>query len=224
MTGSAPLAGSATASGRMEMVYAISAHQDDEASAWGLIANRPNTYMVFVAMTQGEGTMSCMRPAEVSPPHDAVTSSRSLTMVEGLVGEGEPDYEGAHKYQGPGSPVGQPDLGERRPYGNPWVGRQTEACKRARTASWHWFLDAMAQSDLSLPNFAIEDPWKSPTYRGRFCDRALRPTAPARRRNSGCASVWATESGARVAFDLGNVSAGTPESEHLTAAEVTKAI
>ncbi|HVE99185.1 MAG TPA: hypothetical protein VNA12_08400, partial [Mycobacteriales bacterium] len=44
------------------------------------------------------------------------------------------------------------------------------------------------------------------------------------RRNSGCASVWATESGARVAFDLGNVSAGTPESEHLTAAEVTKAI
>lgn len=158
---------------KTSIVYVLSPHPEDEVDVWSLIQRRAHQYTVFVTLTKGEQTTSCMTAEEASQP-------------------GLPEPAGPFKYQGPGSPVSQPDLGERHPFGNPWQGRGTQACKDARVASWHWFLDDMGRLDPSLP---VEPP-----RIGRFCTGT-----------AGCAEVWASGLGARVAFDLGDGNLTSPE-------------
>lgn len=91
----------------------------------------------------------------------------------------------------------QPDLGEARPGAAlPYTGRGSSECRDARIASWHRFLDTMAQTDSALS--------KGPPLRRTITEggRSFR--------------VWADGKSARVAFDLGD--------GNLTASEVTWAI
>jgi hypothetical protein len=200
---------------KTKMVYAVSAHPDDEIPAWGAIERRPRIYTVFVIMTKGEQTFSCKTIEESLPNDDQGLGFEDATMVEGLFGHsGRAVWDGAYRYQGPGSPVDQPDLGERHPLGNPWVGRGTRACADARVASWHWFLDGMAALDASLANMEIAgDPYLDDDYVGESCDVAV-----------GCVEVWANEQGARVAFDLGDSGFLDPAGDPLTAQDVTSAL
>ncbi|MGI9021579.1 MAG: hypothetical protein ACR2G3_12830 [Solirubrobacterales bacterium] len=194
---------------RGSILYSISAHPDDEFAVWGAFEDRPESYVVSVLMTQGEQTDSCKTAAESPPIGDPELENGTIT--EGF-SEGE--MIGPYKYQGPGSPVGEPDKGERRPLGNPWRRQGSRACKRARVASWHWFLDDMAALDSGLTDMRVRrNPWRDDDYEGRFCG------GPA-----GCADVWANGAGARVAFDLGD--RGFPfdlNPDPLTADKVTTA-
>jgi hypothetical protein len=109
-------------------------------------------------------------------------------------------YHGPYKYQGPDSPVGQPDKDERHPYGFPWQGQGSQACKDARVASWLWFQDDMNEIDGAVPSMGIgDDPFADDDYRGQFCSQTL------------CAHVWTNEEGARVTFDLGDGNLTTDE-------------
>jgi hypothetical protein len=163
----------------------------------------------MVIMTQGEQTVFCKSAEESQPTRDP--EGANGTVLEGF---SEGDAEGPYGYQGPGSPVGEPDKNERHPLGNPWKGQGSSACKAARVASWHWFLDEMAATDGGLPDFGVaDDPEADDSYKGRFCGDGV-----------GCAKVWATSEGARVAFDLGDRGfpfANNPDP--LTAAKVTAA-
>lgn len=160
---------------KTETLYAVGAHPDDEIGGWGIVDQRPKTYTIFVTMTQGENTRSCLTPEESgSPPAEPPDPGPH---PEDL------GYKGPYRYQGPGSPVGQPDKGEVHPLGNPWQGLGTEACRAARLSSWHGFLDEMGTLDPTLP--------VAPPYQGEFCKGRI-----------GCARVWADDLGARVAFDL----------------------
>jgi hypothetical protein len=103
----------------------------------------------------------------------------------------------------------QGDLGEYV-FGNPWQGKWNPACDAARLASYHVFLDRMAQVDPSLPD--------KPAYVGRFCfdGKTSDGSAPSRidngvRRTSSCAEVYASSLGARVIFDLGDTDLTSPE-------------
>lgn len=191
---------------RSEMRYAVIAHPDDEfQGGWALIQDRPATYTVFVIATQGENTRSCIPAGESRPGGDPGLANG--VFVEGITGEGFAGLglEGPYRYQGPDSPVGEPDKGERHPFGNPWQGKGTLACRLARMASWHWFLDDMAADDASLPDMRIDrHPMRDDDYVGRRCAAGL------------CAHVWANRDGARVAFDLGD--------GNLTAGEVRQAV
>ena len=188
---------------RTEAFYSVSAHPDDELLGWALVQDRPSTYTIFVIMTKGEFTTSCMTPEESTSPQRPEIGD--LTVVEGFTGPdplnlqgeeypGGDKYHGPYKYQGPASPVGQPDKGERHPLGFPWMGRGSQACKDARVASWHWFLDGMAEMDLTLADMnVVDDPRANEDYRGEFCTPGV-----------ACAEVWANADGARVAFDNGD--------------------
>ena len=116
-----------------EMFYVVVPHPDDEPAAWSFIENiesegpapdgvpadfaKSGTYTVFVILTQGEGTSSCLA-AEDSTYADEIGSGQigeEAFWVEGF------DYinetrTGPYKYQGPDSPVGEPDLAERHPW------------------------------------------------------------------------------------------------------------
>lgn len=191
------------AADRTETFYSVSAHPDDELAGWALIQDRPSTYTVFVIMTKGEFTTSCMTPEESTAPQGPEVGD--LMLVEGFTGPdplnlqeeeypGGDKYHGPYKYQGPASLVGQPDRGERHPLGFPWTGRGSQACKDARVASWHWFLDGMAEMDPTLAHMnVVDDPRDDDDYRGEFCTPGV-----------ACAEVWANEDGARVAFDNGD--------------------
>lgn len=228
---------------RTEMLYAVSAHPDDEPAAWWLIENRPRAYAVFVLMTQGEQTDFCMSADEVppdrrtgdpglgtfeapsaepptgEPPTEDEIAERAGELAEGdlqddddsangTIAEGFLGYHlgnaGPWAYQGPDSPVGEPDKGERHPLGNPWQGQGTQACKDARVAAWHWFLDAMATHDPTMASMGVaDDPYDADTYRGRFCGNGAKTL--------GCARVWATGDGARVVFDAGDQDLSSDE-------------
>ena len=188
-------------SDRSHIVYAVAAHPDDEGSAWHSIERRPSDYTVFILMTQGEHTDSCVTAEEAVELGDP--GHGNGWFVEGVA---QSDATGPFKYQGPASPVGEPDKGERHPLGYPWVGRGTRACAEARVASWHWFLDDMASVDPSLPSFDVgDDPAADDDYRGQLCGVGAT-----------CAPVWADADGARIAFDAGDGS--------LTKEEVVAAI
>ena len=177
---------------RTGMVYSISAHPDDEFGTWGIIENRPHDYIVSVLATQGEQTTSCLTAAESPGVGDPGLANG--TIEEGFGSSETLGIEGPYKYQGPSSPVGEPDKGERHPLGNPWRGQGTDACRDARVASWHWFLDDMAQLDSGLADMEVDgNPERDDDYQGVFC-----------RTGSGCVKVWANRDGARVAFDLGD--------------------
>lgn len=115
----------------------------------------------------------------------------------------------------PGGASGlQTGRGEAAPVGNPYVGKWTTACKRARLGSWHAFLDSMATMDRELP--------RAPGLRGTFTGDGLAGSRAPSRSDEGRVvesrsfRVWANEKGARVAFDLGDGD--------LTPEEVTWAI
>ncbi len=190
-----------------EMFYSVSAHSDDEIAGWGMIEQQQDKYIVLILLTLGEQTTSCMTPEESVAP--AGVGVDDAVLVEGFMpsdplGLGEhPDgdrYHGPYKYQGPDSPVGQPDKGERHPFGFPWQGQGSQACKDARVASWLWFQDDMAGIDGSVPDMQIgDDPFIDDDYQGEFCTQI------------GCVSVWANELGARVTFDLGDGDLTTGE-------------
>ena len=192
------------------MFYAVMAHPDDEQAGWNVVRAHANDYIVFVTMTMGEGTYNCRTAEEAAEDG----------------GQGGP-----YSYQGPDSPVNETDLKERHPLGTPWVGQHSEACKRARIASWHWFLDDAYQLDaakavLRDPAGAdmgvVEDPWDDDDYQGRFCpegdghpspQHTIHPGADPKDKHGqpmlwdpslGCFDVWANEDGARIALDLGN--------------------
>ena len=191
------VAGTATAHAlplpKTKQQVVVMAHPDDEVRSWSYYEQfAPDTYVVWITMTRGDGTDSCLRPedAEITrastAPHDHFLSHFGDRA-------GLENSSGPYKYEGPGSPVGEPDLDERHPFGNPWQGQRTEACKRARIASWHWFLDEMHRVDGTGADLGIdEDPWAADSFRGTFC-----PGDTLR-----CADVWATSQGARIAFDF----------------------
>jgi hypothetical protein len=95
----------------------------------------------------------------------------------------------------------QPTLGEYV-YGNPWQGKWNAACDAARLASFHLFLDRMAQVDSTLPY--------QPAYRGQMCFGGSAGGATPGRSDNGtpvadrCAEVYASSKGARVIFNLGD--------------------
>ena len=107
-------------------MYAVSAHPDDEIYAWAQIQDRPDDYIVFTLITEGEQTDSC-QTADETKAGGGDPGPANGTVGEGFTG-GEPGILGPFKYQGPDSPVGEPDKGERRPLGNPWQGQGTKAC------------------------------------------------------------------------------------------------
>lgn len=222
--------------------YFVAAHPDDETVTWQLIDDFQEHYSIFVTTTHGEGTYGCLTEEE----------SQTYHLQPGAYPNHEPrdgrPVVGPYMYEGPDSPVGEPDRGERKPLGDPWVGWGTEACAKARVAAWHRFLDDASAFDAGFPNFGISarsdgNPWADDNYKGRFCperdghpspDHTVHPGAdpkgkhrvpPAWDTEIGCVEVWANEQGARVAFDLGD--GGTPygpsDSPH-TKADVVAAI
>lgn len=200
---------------RTEMLYSVSAHADDELAAWTFIDDRPSTYEVIVIMTQGEGTNSCDALAHATPPPtgtdvgplhvDGVTRS-DVSWAPAILGP-EWQWSGPHKYQGVGSPgPGQPDKGERHPFGNPWQGQGTQACKDARVASWHWFHDDAAAMDSGLPSFdVVDDPEADDDYVGEFCEPPHLGNGAPGSDLILCAKVWRNADGARVAFNSPDV-------------------
>ena len=212
------------------VVYAVVPHPDDELEAWPLIEHAAaESHVVWVTMTRGEQTDSCLTEADATS--DAA-DFEGISMVEGFVAGSR---SGPYKYQGTGSPTSppEPDKGEQRPFGFPWVGRGSEACADARLASWHWFLDEMGSfPDSSVPSMDIgADPWADDDFRGSFCPRPGRHDGRKRWASKiGCVDVWADERGARVAFSLPDLPGGfgqhtTPtEAESMTSQDVVDAI
>lgn len=206
------------ATDKTEQYYVVAAHPDDETLAWSFIERIPeSTYQVWVLMTRGEATDSCLRPQDgrvyaerTRGPGDFAGHFAQAPAETGLahLTAGE-NSSGAYKYEGPESPVGEDDEGERHPFGFPWVGQRSEACAMARIASYHWFLDGMNRVDGSSTDMAIgDDPWAAPAFRGRFCPDAFGGALPALDTPRGfsidgvtCAEVWATPEGARVVFE-----------------------
>jgi hypothetical protein len=186
---------------KSSIFYLVEAHPDDEVPGWQLIDDFQDHYTVFVMLTHGERSVACLS-AEESHSYPYQTK-----------GEGGEPTVGPYRYEGPDSPVGEPDQGERHPIGDPWQGLDTRECGRAKVASWHWFLDDVAALDPGLPDFGISksatgDPWVDDDYQGSFCVRKKpgksRSKNPHPHDELGCADVWANDFGARVLFDLGD--------------------
>lgn len=116
------------------------------------------------------------------------------------------DSNGPYKYEGADSPVGEPDEGERHPYGFPWVGQNTKACADANIASMHWMLDDMHGLDKTGTDMDVsDDPRADDDYVGLKCERAPRRQGRGVQPDpTHCADVWANDEGARVVFHLGN--------------------
>lgn len=213
---------------KARVLYVVSAHPDDDFNAWSYLATLPPTdYVVSVTMTGGSTTMACDRIEDSAP---TPSEYEHLTLVEGLDAD---TRSGPYRYQGKGSPTDPPEpaLGERHPYGTPWVGRGTEACRRARLASWHWFLDDMTTLTPTRDSMHIgDDPWASRTFRGVQCPSGGAGRGGGRpvEASIGCADVWSDESTARVAFRLPEMPGfadGTDASTaRFTAEQVTAAL
>ena len=198
---------------KTQQFYIAVAHPDDETTAWSYLEQLPKeTYTVFVLMTRGEATDSCLPPEEahnkagsdVLAPTDFGTFGMNLL---GLPTATREDSSGPYKYEGPGSPVNEPNKHERHPLGNPWVGQRTDACGDARIASWHWFLDEQFRTDGIGTDLAVEDdPEVDDDYKGRFCPSGYQGRGEGQPigKQIGCAQVWADELGARVVYDLGD--------------------
>lgn len=211
---------------KTKMFYVVAAHPDDEPNIWSMIQSLdPWTYTVFVNFTRGEGTASCMRKEDAQ---NGTYATEELEFVEGFDAaiNGEVAW-GPYKYQGPNSPVDELNEGETRPIIDPWEGQGSKECKKARVASWHWFMDDMHELDGSGTSFEIgagNNPWADDDFMGEFCpevdghpspDHTTHPgndpkdkhtVAPLWDPALGCVEVWADEHGARVSFDLGNTN------------------
>ena len=210
---------------KTQTYYVIMAHPDDEANAWSVIEKRPPTdYLIFVTMTRGEATASCL-PAEESQHEDPPYGPNDFLAESN---DGKAYRTGPYKYQGPDSPVGEPNLGERHPLGSPWNGRGTEACAAAGIASWHWFLDDAHHVDGTGTDMGVvEDPELDDDYRGEFCPPGFRGKGGGRsiEKKVGCAKVWANTQSARIAFNLPDYGFPIPIGADLWGVEeVTSAI
>ena len=204
--------------------YFVGAHPDDESMSWQMLDDYQEHYSIFVTMTRGEGTNACLTKEQSQTYHLVSPYDNSEPYSNGR------PTVGPYQYEGPNSPVGEKDHGERHPLGNPWVGWGTQACKDARTAAWHWFLDDAAQHDPGFPDFGISatltgDPRVDDDYQGKFCPDVESDSHPSPKHTAhpgadpmgkhapqpppwdptlGCVEVWADAKGARVAFDLGD--------------------
>ena len=210
---SAPAMADQKDTSKTEQFYIAVAHPDDETTGWSYLEQLPkDTYTVFVLMTRGEATDSCLPPershnrpgGDALAPTDLGTFGMNLFNLETATRE---DSSGPYKYEGPDSRVGEPDKGERHPLGNPWVGQRTEACADARIASWHWFLDEQFRIDGIGTDLGVEnDPEVDDDYQGKFCPPGHQGRGEGQpvEKQIGCAQVWANELGARVVYDLGD--------------------
>lgn len=109
--------------------YLVMPHPDDETGVWSLVTGSTDNYKVIIFMTEGEASSACR------------------TAAEGTGG-------GPYWYQGPSSPVGQPNYAEINPRGtgaNLWAGRWTSTCSTARIESTLSFLEAKAAADSTAP-------------------------------------------------------------------------
>lgn len=200
--------------GKRSAFYLVVAHPDDEGSVWSYLQQLPtDTYLISILMTRGEATDSCLSPQDANSQarSDALEPTHFGTFVNNIVGGNltatPEESSGPYKYEGPDSPVGEPDKKERHPLGNPWVGQFSEACAEARVASWHWFLDQQFRNDGIGTDLAVEnDPELDDDYQGMFCEPGHQGNGLGRptEKQVGCAWVWADERGARVVFDLGD--------------------
>lgn len=112
---------------QVSATWLVMPHPDDETGVLSRVLARPDDHEVVVMMTHGEQSSACRTAAEGAGPA---------------------------WYQGPGSPVGQPDLGEVNPLGtgtNVWTGRWSPECRRARVASTLAFLEDRADADPTAP-------------------------------------------------------------------------
>lgn len=205
--------------------YVVVPHPDDEFNIWSMIqAHSATDYIVWISLTQGEGTVSCLDEHSSKNEEPPYEPGAATWLAEGL------DYTayktGPYRYQGPNSPVGQPNLGERHPYGDPWQGLHTQACKDARIASWHWFLDDTEHLGSGASLGIGDDPWQDDDYQGRRCPPGAGGSGPGRpiSKRIGCADVWSDTNVARVSFDLGNLAFGAEEGNLLTHEEVVAAV
>ena len=108
--------------------YLVMPHPDDEASVWAHVGHDPRVHHVVLYATRGEESSGCRTAAEGGGPY---------------------------WFQGPDSPVGEPDHGEVDPLGagtDTWQGRWSDACREGRIAGTLAFLDAEAQEDPTLPS------------------------------------------------------------------------
>jgi hypothetical protein len=200
---------------KQKTFYVALAHADDEIDGWSMLERRPPTdYVVWVLMTHGRTTLSCETAEEASSESDEYWDK--YTFIEGM-GETStgkwPRRTGPYRYQGPNSPVNEPNLSESDPYGDPWQGLGTDACGDARVASWHWFLDGMSALTPNLPSMDIgEDPWADDDFRGEHCPpgRTWNGASSHPLKQTGCVDVWADENGARVVLDLPEMPAFEP--------------
>lgn len=109
----------------IQISYLVMPHPDDEYQVWSLVTGSGTNYKVIIYMTRGEQTAFCKN-----------------------------DSAAKNAYQGPLSPVGQPDYGEVNPLGagtNIWLGMWTSTCKNSRIEGTLDFLTKKAQSDSSIP-------------------------------------------------------------------------
>ncbi len=112
--------------------YVAMPHPDDEWESWSLIYGSTSNYKVFIYMTQGEQSSACLRTNQTSSA-------------------------GPYWYQGPSSPVGQPNYGETLPAAPPWStsgGQFSAACKTSRKVSTRQFLNDRASKDSAIPSFS----------------------------------------------------------------------
>lgn len=116
----------------VQISWFVASHPDDEFSSWSLITGSTGNYKVMIYSTRGEQTGSCMTASEAGGAN------------------------GPYQYQGPLSPVAQPDYGEINPMGagyDIWSGgRWTSTCAEARMSGLLGFLDDKAASDPAIPS------------------------------------------------------------------------
>lgn len=123
--------------------YVVSAHPDDEWATW--------------SFGEGRGQqLQGLRLPHAERGDDALPDRRLPS---------EPSPCRAHRalpYQGPGSPVGQPNYGEQSP-GSPWGGKNTAECKAGRIAAAIEVMRDRARSDPTLPNVDVDSGVKTLT-------------------------------------------------------------
>lgn len=186
LSGVVTFASPASAAGS-QLSYIVMPHPDDEFQGWSLIGGSSGNNKVFIYATSGDETSACAR-------QDQGTGS------------------GPYWYQGPSSPVGQPNYGEVAPLRSPWNndstgGKSKPACVDSRRHSTRQFLAAQAFVDATIPNFST-----SPSTKCFSGD--TRAGIPPRRKDFGdgtgytsnCALVYPSSNGygTLVFFDLGD--------------------
>lgn len=127
----AQMPAAAQAGSPVQLSYVTMAHPDDEFPEWSLVTGSTGNYKVFIYMTRGEDTGACQ------------TTSQSAS-----------NKAGPYWYQGPSSPVSQPNYGEINPEGttNIWQGRLTDVCVAARIHGTLAFIESKARADASIPS------------------------------------------------------------------------